>query len=163
MFWAHARPLRTMSIQRYKKNLINANFSYEGSNQDLADIESIVPVQVLKELGQDGFRKYNWTAGRKAINQTLADDHTADKYMRAYYSIILHNIDDYIDIQINAFYNALGITADSANHPTYFYEGPLTVDLQDFVVDDWQIGANDLNSSFFTSSWENNSLRILGY
>ena len=155
--------INTTSVLYSILNDPNANFSYEGANQDLADIESIVPVQVLKELGQDGFRKYNWTAGRKAINQTLADDHTADKYMRAYYSIILHNIDDYIDIQINSFYNALGITADSTNHPTYFYEGPLTVDLQDFVIDDWQIGANDLNSSFFTSSWENNSLRILGY
>lgn len=137
-----------------------ANLSYEGAEEDLANIEAVIPVEVLKEYGMAGYRNYNWTCGRKDFNQTLVDDETASKYMFSYYSIILHNITDYLNVQTNLFFGALGI---NVQHTTYSYTGNSHVELQQFVYDSWQKGSAKLRETPFTKQWENNEIRIFIY
>lgn len=137
-----------------------ADFSYEGAKEDLANIEAVVPVEVLKEYGADGYRNYNWTCGRKDFNQTLVDDDTASKYMHSYYSIILHNITDYLNVQTNLFFGALGI---NVQHTTYSYTGDSPMELQHFVYDLWQKGSAAMRETPFTEWWENNKIRIFIY
>lgn len=135
----------------------NAYLSYEGAEEDLQSIESVIPVEVLKEQGMRGYRNYNWTNGRLDFNQTLATDERASAYMGAYYRIVLNNINTYLNVQINSFYSALGLTA---NKTTYSYQGDPTVALEGFVYDKWQMGQNEVRETWNTVSWEENRMRI---
>jgi len=135
----------------------NANLSYEGAEEDLAAIEAVVPLQVLKEAGMTGYRNYNFTMGRPNFNQSLADDETAAAYMAAYYRIISNNVTDYLNIQINNFFSALQI---GGKHTTYTYQGEKITDLENFDYYRWKIGHSELKSTFYTEVWEVSEFRI---
>lgn len=135
----------------------NVNLAYEGAEDDLAAIEAVIPVEVLKEMGMTGYRNYNWTVGRADFNQTMATDEAADAYMSAYYRIIFHNVVDYLDVQINFFYNSLQL---SASHETYSYSGDTYIDLEQFVYDGWVTGRDELAQTFLTVEWGNNQIRV---
>ena len=135
----------------------NSYLSYEGAEEDLQAIESVIPVEVLKEQGMGGYRNYNWTNGRLDFNQTLATDEQASAYMGAYYRIILNNLSTYLNVQINSFYSALQLPA---NRTTYSYQGDPTVVLEGFVYDKWQVGQNEVRETWNTVSWEENRVRI---
>lgn len=152
--------LNTTNVLYSILNNPEANFAYEGAEEDLSNIEAVVPVEVLKESAMTGYRNYNWTAGREDFNQTLASDDLAKRYMSSYYRIILNNKTDYLNVQINNFFNALQI---NANHTTYSYTGDSYVELQHFVYDGWQIGKEEIKSTFFTERWENSEKRIWLY
>lgn len=138
----------------------NANLTYEGAEEDLAAIEAVVPVQVLKEAGMTGYRNYNWTSGRPNFNQTLADDETADRYMSAYYRIIFNNVQGYLNVQINSFFGAMQI---DARHITYSYTGENLTNLEAFDYYRWQLGNNDFRDTFRTIDWESNKVRQFMY
>lgn len=136
----------------------NANLSYEGAEEDLAAIEAVVPVQVLKEAGMTGYRNYNFTMGRPNFNQSLADDETAAAYMAAYYRIISKNVAGYLNIQANVFFQALQI---DAKHIAYDYQGEKISNLEYFDYYRWKIGRSELKDTFYTEVWEVNEIRIL--
>jgi len=138
----------------------NANLSYDRAEEDLANIEAVMPVQVLKESAMRGFRNYNWTAGRRDFNQTLASDIQAKNYMRSYYRIILNNPKDYLDVQINNFYNALQV---GVGHKTFGYTGESHTELQPFVYDRWRFGAEEVRDTLYSREWEENEGRQFIY
>lgn len=135
----------------------NADLSYMGASDDLDAIERIVPVEVLREYGMDGYRNHNWSEGHVDFNQTLADDLTADAYMSAYYRIIAHNFSDYLDVQINSFYSALQIPG---RHKTYTYNGDHYVEQDGFIFNVWQEGEAEIKGAPFTLRWEENKMRF---
>lgn len=142
--------LNTTPVLHSILNNPNADFSYDTAQADLQSIEKIVPVEVIKEAGMTGFRNYNWTNGRFDFNQTLASDENAKAYMKAYYSIILHNLSTYFDVQINSFYSALQIPE---THKTYEFDGEYREELDSFVYDRWIIGFGELISTGDTETW----------
>ena len=138
----------------------NANLDYEGAEDDLLSVEFVVPVQVVKESGLTGYRNYNWTCGRPNFNQSLADDETAAEYMSAYYRIILNNLDTYLNVQTNCFYNALQI---NARRPTYSYTGEKQTFLSSFEYNRWLVGSEEVRDTYLTTEWEENEVRLYGF
>lgn len=136
-----------------------ANLSYEGVEDDLLAIESVVPVQVLRESGLTGYRNYNWTCGRPNFNQSLVDDETAANYMSAYYRIIYNNLATYLDVQTTNFFAALEI---DARRPVYGYSGEKVTFLKDFEYTRWQVGLEEVKDTFLTEKWEVNHFRMQG-
>lgn len=131
----------------------NANFTYPSAEADLQAIGQVTPVEVLKEYGMYGWRSYNYQMGRD-MNQTLASDNAANAYMKAYYSIIIHNPQTYLDVQINNFYWALQL---SANHTTYEYSGEHTVERgYDYSPSNYEI-----MQTWKTERWANDGYRII--
>ena len=135
----------------------DANLSYEGAEQDLENIDAVVPRQILKETGLVGFWNYNWTQGREDFNQSMASNYDAKNYMRSYYRIIIHNLTDYLNVQINCLYSSLQI---SGQHQTYHYTGDEYTPLSGFDYSSWIVGRDDLLNSPFTRQWEENEMRI---
>lgn len=135
----------------------NAYLSYEGAEEDLQSIESVIPVEVLKEYGMRGYRNYNWSNGRQDFNQTMATDEQASAYMSAYYHMVIHNLNTYLNVQINSFYTALQLPA---NRTKYTYQGEPTVTLDEFVYDKWKVGRNEVMETWKTASWADNKVRI---
>ncbi|MCR5575426.1 MAG: hypothetical protein K6F56_00265 [Oscillospiraceae bacterium] len=142
-------------------NILNcpwADLSYAGAEDDLRAIDAIVPTEIVRACGAEGYRSYNWTNGRTDYNQTLAPDSQAAAYMSAYCRIVLHNLDLFFGTQTNHFFQALQLPA---NHPTYPYEGDLRISLaflEDFPL---RVGREELRETWFTSRWENNEKRIM--
>lgn len=134
----------------------NADLFYEGAEEDLLAIEMVVPVQVLKEDGLIGYRNYNYTNGRPNFNQSLASDEMASAYMSAYYRIILHNLQWYLDVQINSFSQALqlGIT-----HPSYHYTDEKLVELESFQYTRWVVGKEEFTSGRLKQAWIQSDFR----
>lgn len=137
----------------------SANLSYEGVEDDLLAIESVVPVQVLKEEGLTGYRNYNWTCGRPNFNQSLADDEAAANYMSAYYNIIYNNLATYLDVQTTNFFAALDI---DARRTVYGYSGEKVTFLENFEYTRWQVGLEEVKDTFLTEKWEVNFIRMQG-
>lgn len=136
----------------------NANLSYEGADDDLEALEAVTPVEIIKQYGLSGFRSYNYhVRSHVDFNQSMVDDEISSKYMRAYYRILLHNLNDYLNVQINFFFTSLGV---QARHTVYSYNGDEKIELNSFVYDFWKNGAVDLRESFLTNRWEHSSKRI---
>lgn len=135
-----------------------ADLSYDGAEEDLAAIENVIPVNVLKETAMTGYRNYNYTKGHLDFNQTLVDDVSADKYMKAYYKIVLHNVTDYLNVQINSFFSSLQL---NAVHTTYYYVGDTYTELQQFVYNPWEY--DDVYQSALTAEWEKCEFRVFLY
>lgn len=152
--------VNTADVLRSILNDPAADLTYEGVGADLAAIEAVVPVQVLKEGGLTGLRNYNWTMGRTNFNQTLAEDEAAAAYMKAYYSIVLNNISSYLNVQTNYFFSSLGL---DISHATYSYTGESQVALEPYVYYRWEEGSRELMETPFTADWERNPLRVWGY
>lgn len=149
--------INTTDVLRSVLNNPNGYFNYEGAAEDLAAIDAVVPVQVLKESGSTGYRNYNWTEGQLNFNQTLATDEEAKAYMSAYYRIILNNISAYLDVQVNNFFGALQI---NVRHNTYWYSGEILTDLSSFDYYRWRTGEMEIKESLWTADWETKGTRI---
>ena len=149
--------LNTTSVLYNIFNNPNSYLSYKGAQEDLKAIGAVIPVQVLKEKGMDGYRSYNWTNGRKDFNQTLTTDEKSKDYMSAYYRIILNNLKTYLDVQMNAFYFALQLPTV---HTQYSYSGDSLVELENYVYDTWKEGEKEVKSVGNTKFWEKDKTRI---
>ena len=137
----------------------NINIEYEGAQEDLAAINAVTPLEILQQYGLYGARCYNYEQ-RGDIVRTLADDETADEYMRAYYRIVIHNFTNYMNYQTNVFFSALQIKADK---PTYSYTGEDYMELKPFPFTFTPAEMKYFKDSLGTTAWENNRLRILLY
>lgn len=152
--------INTADVLNSILNNPDADLQYEGAEDDLLAIEMVVPVQVLKESGATGYRDYNWTSGRKNFNQSLASDQEAADYMSAYYHIIFHNIDSYLNVQTNCLYRALQIDGLC---PYFAYSGEKTTFLEPFQYTRWQVGCEELEATYGTAQWKTNSIRKFGF
>lgn len=140
----------------------DANLSYEGADDDLDAIAAIIPTDVLKEQSKEGYYNWNWTLGRHDFVQTRASDEVADEYMAAYYRIISHNIDDYLNVQTNYFYDCIRLDGDE--RVTYSYTGENRYDfLEHYDYYLCVIGYAELTGTYFTEEWRTNPARIFLY
>ena len=133
----------------------DANLSYEGAGEDLAAIEAVTPVEILRHYGMDGYRRYNYASGRGDINQSLADDRTAAAYMNAYYRIVAHNFPIYAKTQIVMLLKAIMLKPEE--YVVYDSLTP-TNDLEAWKLDSWDIGEEDFYAGSGVTAWENTAL-----
>lgn len=137
------------------KNILSspdARLSYEGAEEDLAALEAVVPLEILRYYGMDGYRRYNYANGREDINQSLADDETASLYMRAYYRIVIHNLPIYAKTQMCMLLRAIMVIP---NEYVIGCDRPPVHDLQPWILKAWDIGREDLENERFVRAWMN--------
>ena len=73
-------------------NSSETSFDYDTAEDDLSAISAVIPVNVIKEYGLDGYHRYNYNIkGSTDINQTLSRKEESTAYVSAYVSILLHN------------------------------------------------------------------------
>ncbi len=128
------------------QNILNesdSDLSYEGAEKDLTAIDALTPIELLKKYGMDGYRRYNYAKGRLDINQSMADKETADEYMKAYYSLVLHNPMIYAKTQISMLMKILMIRDSSY---VVYYNEEISDDLPPWHLNAWDIGYEDLRS-----------------
>ena len=150
--------LNTTSVLYDIFNDPDANLSYAGAEKDMENIGAVIPTEVLKEYGMDGYRSYNWSNGRYDFNQTLATDEQASAYMASYYRIIINNLNTYLGIQINSLYKALQLPESRTE---YAYQGEKKTELESFVYCQWIVGQNEIDETWLTAAWKNNNNRII--
>lgn len=137
------------------KNILaskDADLSYEGAEEDLAALEAVTPVELIRYYGMDGYRRYNYANGRDDINQSLVDDETASAYMRACYRIVWHNPQIYVKTQVGMLLKAIMVTpkewvVDSDQVPVD--------DLPPWTLKAWEIGFQELENTRFVWRWTN--------
>lgn len=139
----------------------NANLSYENVDDDIEAINNIVSVEVLKEQGLNGLRSSNWSKGHKDFNQTLASESEAENYMNAYYNIVVHNLRDYLNVQLNVFFSSLGMSGTQFEQ--YSFSGESSVSLTYFQYTQWEKGQTELLATCGTLSWQQSNVRQVCY
>lgn len=140
------------------KNILSSpegRLSYEGAEDDLAALEAVVPVEILRYYGMDGYRRYNYANGREDINQSLAEDETASAYMSAYYRMVIHNLPIYAKTQICMLLNAIMVIPGEY---VVACEVPPVHDLPPWTLKAWDIGREDLENESFTGAWMNTAV-----
>ena len=133
-----------------------ANLTYDGATNDLANIEAVVPVQIIKETGINGYRNYNYTQGRDDSNQSMAGAAASKSYMKSYYRIVAHNLKDYISVQLSCIFSCLEF---NITPKIYTYTGGEYTSLITAENSQKELGIQDLKSTFLTEKWENNQVR----
>lgn len=133
-----------------------ADLSYDGAEENLANIEKIIPTQVIKELGMDGYRQYNYAMGRVDGNQSFSSDEDAKKYVSSYYNLVFHNIGSYVDRQVYSFCECLGIAFKPKINE---YNGERLILLPEYVFYQREYGREEFNNKYGNTSWSNNSVR----
>lgn len=131
----------------------DADLSYEGAEEDLAALEAVTPVELIRYYGMDGYRRYNYANGRQDINQSLAEDETASAYMKAYYRIVWHNLPIYAKTQICMLLKAIMVIPEE--YVVYSDQRPVQ-DLPPWFLMSWEVGSQDFERTGFVSKWANN-------
>lgn len=131
----------------------DANLSYEGVEEDLAALEAVTPVELIRYYGMDGYRRYNYANGRPDINQSLAEDETASAYLKAYYRILWHNLPIYAQTQVSALLKAIMVIPEeyivnSDQIPVH--------DLPPWTLKAWEQGYDDFVGTGYVTDWSNN-------
>jgi len=140
------------------QNILNAdysNLSYDGVEEDLESISKLVPVELIAEYGSEGYRRMNYSEGRLDINQSMAGSECSQEYMRAYYSILFHNIPIYLKTQGYMLLNALG-AGFGEYQETYNGESH---NLEEYGRELWEVGIIDVQNIPGRFRWTNNNVR----
>ena len=133
----------------------DANLSYEGVGGDLAAIDAVTPIEILRCYGMDGYRRYNYANGRGDINQSLVGDETAAAYMSAYYRMVAHNLPIYTRTQLFMLLKAIMLRPEEY----VVYDSSIPVnDLETWKLDSWDIGEEDFYAARGVASWKNTAL-----
>ena len=138
----------------------DANLSYEGVGEDLAAIEAVTPIEILRRYGMDGYRRYNYANGRGDINQSLAGDETAAAYMSAYYRIVAHNFPIYARTQLFMLLKAIMIKPEE--YVVYDSSTPVN-DLGAWKLDSWDMGEEDFYAARGVTAWKNTAIHRISY
>lgn len=142
-------------------NTKDANLSYEGAKEDLAAIDRVVPVEMIKAMASRAFHMNNVQSGRSVI-QTACSPQEAQAYMKAVFRVVLHNIVPFIKGRFNL--------AMSSNGGEFFlgvgqYEGePMPFDYSVYdQIDEWcELGKSELAQIGGCAAWEQNGIRRMG-
>lgn len=129
----------------------NANLAYDGVAEDLAALERVTPVEIIRYYGMDGYRRYNYSQGRLDINQSMVSDEVAGAYNKAYLNLVLHNLPIYARTQIGMVLRALQIT--DSEYVIYYPESPVN-DLPPWELAAWEVGRADVNATHFYGKWQ---------
>lgn len=148
-------------------NSKGADLTYDGAAEDLAAIDRVVPVEMIKAMSSRAFHMNNVASGRSVI-QTACSPEEAQAYMKAAFRVVLHNMVPFLKGRFNL--------AMSSNGGEFFlgvgqYEGdPLPFDYSIYdQIEEWcERGKSELLQSGNCSSWEQNGLRrtvnrLIGY
>jgi len=82
-------------------NDTNNNLSYEGAEEDIAAIEAVVPISVLRQYGYLGYLSNNYAKGFEDIDQSGASKEAGSAFVKASIRMIVHNPKTYIKTQVN--------------------------------------------------------------
>lgn len=134
----------------------NHNMSYYGVEEDLEGLDKLVPLNLLKAYGMDGYRRYNYANGRADINQSMAGSDVQDEYLSAYKSLVIHNVPIFLKTQGTMFLASLG-----------YLEEPYTAEYTETEVSDypkwyfvgWDNGRRDILNRKYTNLWNINIVR----
>lgn len=148
--------INTTNVLRNVFNNPEADLSYDGAEEDLANIEKIIPIQVIKELGMDGYRQYNYALGRVDGNQSFAPDEDANDYMSSYYNIVFHNIGSYVNRQVYSFCECMGI---SFKPKVNEYTGASVLALPEYEFYQRDFGKEEYDNVYGNIWWSNNAIR----
>ena len=135
-------------LQAFMKSR-ETNLSYAGAQKDLDAISMVVPLAYVKEYGIGGYHRYNYNVlGNKDLNQSLATSKDASAYVRAYYSIWLHNPKNVARLVWDNLLYAFSI------RHVYFKNVPIPkeehVELEPAGMEMWEDAAKDLHENGHT-------------
>lgn len=144
-----------MDVLQTILNSKEANLQYDGADDDLDAINAIVDLEVLKEHGVDGYRRFNSANGRLDINQSLATKDVREAANKAYKNIVIHNAKLYYKHHVNYFCKALS------------FEPPYSLDEYSgagsgyayWSFNLWNVGLSDYYSFKTVYDWEENLSR----
>lgn len=139
------------------------NLEYDGVQEDLAAINAVVPVDLVTLRGMDGYRRYNYYFGSQDINQSMADRKQQKAYLKAYYSLIRHNIPIFAKTQISAMAASMGLMDTTYKAP---FIGIDVIDYPEWHFVGWDNGREDVFTRPATAYWSKNIIRqycLLGY
>lgn len=139
----------------------NNNLGYEGADEDLAAIEAVVPINVLRQYTYLGYLSNNYSKGYTDIDQSGASQAEAKAFIKASIRIILHNFKTYIKTQIN-----MGLNSFDFPKRCYIesYSGEKD-EYKGFSLAMWNTGKAELLESAGVDSWMNYSTksRLMNY
>lgn len=170
MFFVFKLPIKVGEIKYYGSDysIINsfnslhnifcsdkADLKYSGAEADLAAIEAVTPVELIKEFSSEGYRRFNYSRGHVDINQSMIDKETAESYQKAYRRIVLHNLPIYLKTQWSMLLQASGAGVKAYSEP---YTGDGT-GMPEFGMELWEVGRADFMVIPGRYTWERNNLR----
>jgi hypothetical protein len=88
-------------------NSENSNLSYDGVDEDIANINAYMPIEYIKVYGGQSFQMWNGSNARSTAQGGISEYDSA--YLKAAYSILLHNSGIWIKERIDTLYAALGL------------------------------------------------------
>ncbi|MBO4679517.1 MAG: hypothetical protein J5626_07585 [Lachnospiraceae bacterium] len=132
-----------------------ANLSYEGAAEDLAAIDAVTPIELIKEFSSEGYRRHNYAAGRADINQSMAGEEASKAFKLAYYSIVAHNLGIYLKTQVHMLLQAIG-TGDEGYVEAYKGE-PTGMPM--FGSELWEVGRQDWQTVPGRYIWTGSGIR----
>lgn len=88
----------------------NLNVNYAGAQDDLNHINEIVPLDDIRAYGMAGYRGFNYREGRKAFNQSMAEETCSEKFIKSYMRLVIYNPIPMLKAQFNCFFSSLGVT-----------------------------------------------------
>ncbi len=148
--------INTFDVLRYILNDERCNIDYPGGAEDMAAIGAVLPIDVIKSGGTDGYRRYNYNIrGNMDINQSGTDTKTGEEFMKAYRRVASNNLKLCAESQFNSVMVAIGV--GTVYKPADYKGEP--VNLEDWHYCGWDNGTDDFYRDSFTDKWYNNDLR----
>lgn len=143
--------INSFFVLRNVFNRADANLSYEGAKEDVEAIEAIVPIEAIKAYGLDGYRRYNYMNGHVTdMNQSVASMEAGKAYVKAFYSIALHNPKIYLRTQLGLLRVVLCMTdqpyIESSNEA-------LSQEYPNWEFRAWQVGEQELFTAPLVLKW----------
>ena len=141
-------------------NILNDSshdLDFDGAADDLSAIDRVVPLDVIRFYGMNGYHRYNIMEGRTDINQSYASGEDSAAYVRAFYDLVLHNLPIYFRTQFTMWKQSLLL-----NTPSYVTPPPpeLTAPaLPDFKLELWEQGWSEYVSDLNNAHWRDDLFR----
>lgn len=126
-----------------------ANLDYDGAEEDIAAIEKVVPVSILRQYNYFGYLSNNYSKGYEDIDQSGSSDEDGSAFTKAAIRIILHNPVVYIKTQLRAWELSLNYDFKYYIEP-YHYEKDT---IESFPKTMWEQGNDAVYESTGVSEW----------
>lgn len=125
----------------------DANLTYNGAEDDLATIDSVVPLEYIKKYGEYGSITYNYDNGR--LSRQCDAGENGKKFVVASYNLLLHNLDIYLKFQANLFCKSLYLPTpfDVAYQEEAWNVSEQSSEIYSFVMDYYAVGEYDINQT----------------
>lgn len=147
--------INCMNSLQVMLNADNANLQYEGAESDLEAIETITPVEMIKESGIWGYRNYNQSCGR-SINQSCASTDEQRAFLKAYAHITFYNLPVFLESKLQDYKTIL-----FQRYPKSVssYEGDFYVFPKGKFKNQNNAGYALIENSYGTKTWEASAFR----